>query len=228
MNVTNKELFKRALSDAMNQKFEKEIYDSRSESAICSTNHTKIIGDIIGISNKPIPKTRFSKRTIIAILVAVALLLTGCTVYIYRDEIWTWMEEVYEKHIRITYDNDNQHTKENIDKTYSLTYVPDGYEMTNHVLTPVLVLYEYTDDIGNTITFQQSPLDGTDFYLDAEQGQTAVVSIQNFDVYYREYNSSFHYLWTDNFFALNIVSSIELPAEELSSIIEGMITSPIE
>ena len=228
MNVTNKELFKRALSDAMNQKFEKEIYASRSESAICSTNHTEAIGNIIGISNKPIAKMRFSKRTIIAILVAVALLLTGCTVYMYRNEIWTWMEEIYEEHIRVTYDNDNQHTKENIDKTYSLTYIPDGYKMTNQALTPVYVLYEYTDDIGNTITFQQSPLDGTDFYLDAEQGQTAVVSIQAFDVYYREYNSSFHYLWTDNFFALSIVSSIELPTAELSNILEGMIITSTE
>ena len=53
MGITDKELFKRALSDAMNQKFEKEIIDSRHENATCSKTHTEIMDDMIGKSNKP-------------------------------------------------------------------------------------------------------------------------------------------------------------------------------
>ncbi len=95
MNSSYKELFAMALSDAMSQKYDAEIALCKSESAVCSPAHTDAIRKLVGLPKKSRIGLRFSKRTVIAVLLAVALLLTGCTAFIFREEIRGWFMDEY-------------------------------------------------------------------------------------------------------------------------------------
>lgn len=102
-----RELFKKALSEAMAQKYDEELAGCQ-ENSICSPRHYDKMQKIIGNDTYNLKK-KWSKKSLIAIIIAAALLLSGCAAaYIYRDEIRNFVEEVYEKFIKLTYDDGQQ------------------------------------------------------------------------------------------------------------------------
>lgn len=223
MNNNDRELFKKALSEAMAQKYDEELAGCE-ENAICSQKHYDKMQKIIG-RNICHPKKRLTKKSLIAIIVAAALLLTGCTAaYIYRDEIRDFVEEIYEEFIKLTYDDEEQNPVGGIKEQYELTYVPEGYEKTNEKITPIFVHYEYENGDGEKITFSQNPLDGSNFYFDSEQGYTKVYEYGEYKIYCRILDSTYHYTWNNGIYSLTINSSVALTNDELNSIVDGIRT----
>ena len=156
MKNNERELFKKALSEAMAQKYDEELSECE-ENAICSQKHYDKMQKIIG-RNICRSKKRLTKKSLIAIIVAAALLLTGCTAaYIYRDEIRDFVEEIYDEFIKLTYDDEEQNPVGGIKEQYELTYVPEGYEKTNEKITSLYIYYEYTNVNKNKLTFRQNP-----------------------------------------------------------------------
>jgi hypothetical protein len=223
MNNNDRELFKKALSEAMAQKYDEELAGCE-ENAICSQKHYDKMQKIIG-RNICHPKKRLTKKSLIAIIVAVALLLTGCTAtYIYRDEIRDFVEEIYEEFIKLTYDDEEQNPVGGIKEQYELTYVPEGYEKTNEKITSLYIYYEYTNVNKDKLTFHQNPLDGSNFYFDNEQGDTTVYEYHEYKIYCRILDSTYHYTWNNGIYSLTINSSVALTNDELNSIVDGIRT----
>ena len=216
-----RDMFKKALLQAMSEKYEDELSAVDSEiNAVCSKKHYLKLSNIFGFNVRC--GKRFSKRLLIGILVA-ALLLTGCSAYVYRDEIKGFFIEVYEKNIRGTYDTDSKSTMgDNIIKPYQASYIPEGYELVKQTQNPLLVHYEWHDENGNIITMQQSILDGNYFYIDAENGYSKVEKFEPYDVYVKQFNNSCLYVWSDGNYVLQLHSSIELSNDELFKIIKGI------
>lgn len=223
MKNNDRELFKKALSEAMAQKYDEELSECE-ENAVCSQKHYDKMQKIIG-RNICRPKKRLTKKSLIAIIVAAALLLTGCTAaYIYRDEIRDFVEEIYEEFIKLTYDEEDKTSGTGIKQSYELRYVPEGYEKITEKITPLYVYYEYENEDGVKLTFTQSPIDGSNFYFDNEQGNTVVYEYREYKIYCRVLDSTYHYTWNDGIYSLTINSQFALTNDELNNIIDGINT----
>lgn len=223
MKNNDRELFKKALSEAMAQKYDEELAECE-ENAICSQKHYDKMQKIIG-RNICRQKKRLTKKSLIAIIVAAALLLTGCTAaYIYRDEIRDFVEEIYEEFIKLTYDDEEQNPVGGIKEQYELTYVPEGYEKTNEKITSLYIYYEYENGEGEKITFRQNALDGTNYGVDNEDGYTTIFAYGEINIYCRTLNSTHHYIWNDGKYALSIDSTVLITENEFVKIIENVTT----
>lgn len=84
MKKSNLELFKRALNEAISEKFD-DMAAECTEKIVCSEKHKIAMRTIIygKIERRP---WSLKKKMTVAILIAAALLLTGCGI-IFRDEI---------------------------------------------------------------------------------------------------------------------------------------------
>ena len=220
--IDERDMFKKALAEAMFQKYDCELAKANNEIDIsCSKRHYLRLSAILGfnVGNAK----RFSKRLLAAIL-AAALLLTGCTVYAYRTEIKEFFVEIYEKHIRVTYDTDkNNLMGKNITKAYRATYIPEGYELVEEVNTKVDVSYKWKDLNGNIIILQQKVFDGTGFFVDAEQGNTCIINCEQYEVYCRVIDVLYYYIWTNQDYVFTLTSTTQLSNNKLLEIINGII-----
>lgn len=220
--IDERDMFKKALAEAMYQKYDCELAKANNEIDIsCSKRHYLRLSAILGfnVGNAK----RFSKRLLAAIL-AAALLLTGCTVYAYRTEIKEFFVEIYEKHIRVTYDTDkNNLMGKNIAKAYRATYIPEGYELVKESNTSLHISYRWEDSNKNVITLKQKVFDGTEFFVDAEHGNTEIINYQQYKIYFRELDNSYHYIWNEGEYALRLKTTVRLTNDELFKIISGIV-----
>lgn len=221
MTSDNRELFKKALVEALYSKYEDEIKDSSDESGVCSPAHYNKLRRL-GIKVKEQRSCKISKKSFVAILVAAALLLIGCTAYVYPDKVRDFIETIYEKYIHITYNDDENLKGSKLSEAYVLTYIPDGYELISESKTPISVYYKWQDDSNNIITFRQKTLDGTSFQFDAEQGDSEILYCGDYIIYFREFEESYHYLWNDGKYALTLTANVELSSDELLKITSGI------
>lgn len=219
--INQRDTLKKALFEAMSEKYENELSNIDSEQKIiCSKKHYLKLSAILGF--KVTQNKKFSVRLLIGILIA-ALILTGCTAYVYRNEIKEFFVEIYEKHIWVTYDDDSKTTMRYEALTpYQVAYIPDGYELVNESITPLDVFYEWQDLNGDVITFQQTVFDGADFYFDAEHGNTEIINYEQYKIYCRIFDNIYYYIWNDGNYVLTLDSTVQLSNDELFKIIKGI------
>lgn len=179
MDKSNLELFKQALNEAVSNKFDK-MADECTEEIVYSEKHKLAMRTIIygKTDNKRVWTPKM--RRIIAILIAVALLLTSCGI-IFRNEIREVFEEFF---VKLTYDGDDEST-ESIKDVYCLGYVPEGYTLKREITTDVFIQYTFEDKNGHFIKYDQRAISLSGFYIDIEQGYSQINEIENHYIYYR-------------------------------------------
>ena len=91
MYKEEKRLFGEAVLQALKEKYEEDLGACKF-TADYSENQTNSLKKII--EDYSLKEKRKKKVKLIALLVAAALLLTGCTVYIYRDAIREFVEHI--------------------------------------------------------------------------------------------------------------------------------------
>ena len=121
MDKTNLELFKQAINEGLSNKFDK-LAAGYTEEIVCSESHKLAMRTIVygKAATKRVWSPKMSR--IIAILIAVALILTSCSI-VFRNEIREVFKEVF---VKLTYDS-NDESSEFIEEIYYLSYVPEGY-----------------------------------------------------------------------------------------------------
>lgn len=216
MDKSNMELFKQALNEAVSNKFDK-MADECTEEIVYSDRHKLAMRTIV--YGKADTKRVWSPkmRRIIAILVAAALILTSCGI-IFRNQIREIFEEFY---VKLTYEGDEESNK-NIDEVYVLGYVPEGYVLEKEILTSVYVRYEFNNEIGETLCFEQRALTRSEYYIDSESGYSKIEEIEEFDVYYRFTDTLINYVWSNKNYSMTIKSSVQLSNEEIISLLNGI------
>lgn len=219
--INQRDTLKKALFEAMSEKYDNELSNIDSEQKIiCSKKHYLKLSAIFGF--KVNQNKKYFVRILVGILIA-ALILTGCTAYVYRNEIKELFVEIYEKHIRVTYDNDSKTTMSNDELIpCQCTYIPEGYELVDESITRLYVFYEWRDSSGNVITLQQSTFDGNDIFLDAEHGNTVILNYEQYEIYCRNFDKSSIFIWNNGIYAFNLTSTEQLSNEELFKIIKGV------
>lgn len=222
MYTADKELFGEALLEAMARKYDREMA-ACTESAVCTDAHYQAMSRIIGVNVTGRTGRRcISRRAVVAIILAAALLLSGCTIYVYRNKIWNFVERFYEKHIVVSVERNNlQRTSNTITEVYALTYVPEGYVMVEEQIVPIDVFCQFKDGNNHSIIFKQKRLDTAQFYLDV-QHQDAIIFDNEYKIYYRKVNNTHHYIWCDEKYAMIIQSDIALSEDVLTLMIQGI------
>ena len=216
MDKSNLELFKQAISDGLSKKFD-SVVNSYTDEIVCSEQHNFAMRTMV--YGKADAKRTWSPKMkrVVAILIAAALLLTSCAV-IFRNEIREIFEELF---VKLTY-SDSEDGKV-IEDVYELEYLPEGYYLSIENIRPVGAQYEFKNENGDYIWFEQKSIDGTDFYLDSESGYSQISEIQDYEVYYRNVNSTHIYVWNDGKYSMNLRSNKGLSNKEIISILHGIL-----
>ena len=212
----NLELFKQAISEGLSNKFD-SIANSCTEEIVCSEKHKLTMRTIVygKIDTKRVPSPK--ARRIIAILVAAALLLTSCGI-IFRDQIREIFEDLF---VKVTY-KDDLTEGETIEEVYTLTYIPDGYELEEEVINRLIVQYTYKNENDEFIVFEQRVLSSSDFVADSEGGYSKITEIEEYNVYYRLTGGQHIFILNNEKYTMNLISNEKLDNTELISIIEGI------
>ena len=218
MDKSNLELFKQALNEAVSNKFDK-MADECTEEIVYSEKHKLAMRTIVygKTDNKRVWTPKM--RRIIAILIAVALLLTSCGI-IFRNEIREIFEEFF---VKLTYESDTE-SDQTIQEVYSLSYVPERYSLKMETITNMCVQYEFINEDGNSIYFEQRALTRSGYYIDSESGYSKIEEIEEYDIYYRFTNKNHHYAWSDEKCSMKIKSSVPLSNREIVLILNGIKT----
>ena len=216
MDKSNLELFKQALNEAVSNKFDK-MADECTEEIVYSEKHKLAMRTIVygKTDNKRVLSPKM--RRIIAILIAVALLLTSCGI-IFRNEIREIFEEFF---VKLTYDGDDEST-ESIKDVYYLSYVPEGYVLERDTTTKICVQYKYVNQNSDFISFEQRAITSSDFYIDIEQGYSQINEIENYEIYYRTANDFHWFVCNSVKYQIQLISSTQLSNDEIIRIIEGI------
>lgn len=210
------ELFKQALNEGVSNKFEKLAAEC-TEEIVYSERHKLAMRTIL--HGKTASKRVWSPKMkrIVAILIAVALLLTSCGI-IFRNEIREVFEEFF---VKLTYDGDDE-SIDLINDVYYLSYIPDGYVLKCESVTKLYNKYEFENQNGDFINFEQRAITSADFYIDIENGYSKITEIEELDVYYRYTGENHLYVWSNGKYSMNIKSSIKLSNEEIVLLINGV------
>ena len=172
MDKSNLELFKQAISDGLSKKFD-SVVNSYTDEIVCSEQHNFAMRTMV--YGKADAKRTWSPKMkrIIAIIVAAALLLTSCGI-IFRNEIREVFEEFF---VKLTYSGDGMGS-DPIEEVYELTYLPEGYSLTDKNVRPLRIKWEYTNEDNNMIKFEQRILNRSDFHVDSESGYSQMKEIE--------------------------------------------------
>ena len=218
MDKSNLELFKQALNEAVSNKFDK-MADECTEEIVYSEKHKLAMRTIVygKTDNKRVLSPKM--RRIIAILIAVALLLTSCGI-IFRNEIREVFEEFF---VKLTYSGDGT-GNDTIEEVYELTYLPEGYKLEKENIYDLCVTYTFADKNNNVIIFEQRVLDKSEFTVDSESGYSEIKEIDEYDIYYRFAGKYHYYNWTNGKYSFIVNSTAPLSNEQIVLIIEGAIT----
>lgn len=204
-----------AISEGLVLKYEDEM-STIEKHPRCSKQHYEKMTEILGFKVKP-PR-RISKKGLAAILLAAALLLTGCAVF--RNEIRDFIIEIYETFVNVSF-NSGKDEKRIISETYELTYMLEGYEQTETIVNPSMVRYEYRNSEEHVIIFSQSLLD-SNYRVDAEHSDSTFLTIGEYRVYHRYTEQNNTYIWNDGHYSLYIYSDMALSNADLENLISGI------
>ena len=212
----NLQLFKQAIRDGLSNKIDKIVLEDNGVSK-CSLQHRIAMRNII--REKTIQNVKCTskvKQRIIAILIAAAILLTGCGI-IFRNEI---REVLGEGFASVIFNRDKDRARV-LEEIYEPSYMPEGYSISNTTIAALLAEFVYTDSDGNFIEFSQRASDGMKILIDND-GYSLLKTIDTYNVYYRYTGESHIVIWDDGKYILSIRSNEAISDEELVLIIGGI------
>lgn len=219
MDKSNLELFKQAISEGVSNRFNKLSAECTEE--ITFSDKHKLAMQTIIYGKTSTKRTLSPKaRWIVAILVAIALAFTSCGI-IFHNEMRQLLENVCDFFVALTYTEDDA-IGTTIEEVYELGYLPEGYSLTKEKATTVRIQYEFKNENGDYLWFEQKLLDGTDFVIDSEEGYSQIEEVTDYKIYYRYTNKNHVYVWNDGKHSVKLKSSVELPVLEITMILNGI------
>ena len=222
--MTNKELFKQAVSEGLTLRINQDT--ACAENIICSDGYYRKLSEIFGFEvTRPNPKRKMLRRTALAALIAAALLLAGCAAIVYREQIGDFFVNTYETYIKGYFVSNDEENVESIEEFYTLTYVPEGYELVEEKNIGFFAMSTWETQDGNQLIFEQSLITTGLFYLDNEKGESNIIETERYTVYIKNLNGKYCCFWSDGDYAFALYIEHEISTKEIERIIEGVTVS---
>lgn len=217
-----RELFRRALCEGLSRKYENELTQC-PEPVPCSEACAGGMQAIID-AHAVAEKQKKLRRKLTALLLAAALLtLTACTVYAYRSEIRELLVRDQGTDLCLFYGGSPKSVDSMLEECYTFDYVPEGYEMTKTKQQTIVNSITWKNAEGKWIIFEQLFCDGASYVLDAEKGESAVLTLgtNQWKIYYRK--TEIHtYIWNDGTYSFQLSAAEALSEEDLTQMLDGM------
>ena len=221
MDRSNRILFQQAIFEGLSQRYEEELAEN-TENADCSQKHTLKMRKILRSFCGDTMHRKRNLRAWVAGLIAAAILLAGCTVYIFRGSVWDSIVKIYKDHIEISLNQNNKGNSKPVEDIYAIGYMPEGYELKTDRSNPGTVYRVWKNGESDSISFEQYSLFNSDILLNAEDGSTTIFECAGWEVYCRQYEDSCYYIWVDKDYYLTIFTNGNVPREEVLRIIESI------
>jgi hypothetical protein len=221
MDRSNRFLFQQAIFEGLSQRYEEELAEN-TENADCSKKHIARMRRFFKLLRSGTTTAKRLKRVLAAALIAAAVLLAGCTVYIFRGSVWESVVKIYKDHIEISFNRDNKGNSKPVEDIYAIGYMPEGYELKTDRSTPGIIYRVWENAESDRINFEQYSLFNSDILLNAEDGSTTMVECNGWEVYCRQYEDSCYYIWVDRSYYLMISVRGNVPRDEVLRIIESI------
>ena len=163
---------------------------------------------------------RINFRKLLIAAAAAAILTTLLTVTAYGKEIFDFITQYFEDHIRITTENDI----DSIEEAYAPTWVGEGYSLA------------YSDNSGssnvlmwrneaNTIIFRQN-LNGSINDYDNEGVEVSTIFVDGTAVFCTSKHNTYTFVWTDGKYTFNLTFNHQVSDTEAERIIRSV--APID
>lgn len=219
----NLKLFQRVLIEASDEKAQR-ILAEYPEEIVFSKHHEKIMHKILTSSRKypTVGHGRMSrkKRMMILLVAILVLLLSGLTVYASRDALVRFVEQIHEKYISVFYQKEHgADVPDTIEKEYTLSYVPEGYELKKYEAYSSSVQSEWRNPSNEYILFVQNVIGGSIYNFDNEHGNFEEWMVEEYHVFTARYATSNVYLWNDGQYSYFLDCSEQWSFEEISQMI---------
>ncbi len=216
--MDDRALFGQICSGVLCARYEEELKLCKAN-VRCSPQHYKRVSEILDIKVRP--HYTISKRAIALIVAAAFMVLTACAAYIYREELKGLFVEKGDKGDYLYSNEEQAYNVDSIEEVYTLTYIPEGFEVTSDDSMPDKARYELKNSEGKYITYNQTFLNSL---ITIDKGESKIITIPEcaFDIYFSFNGSTYIYVWNDGKFNNVLSSQIELSDGELLKIIEGI------
>ena len=220
---SGKEIFSRAVIDGFEEKYREGLAVSASESGEFSRTHARRMSSIIGSKVKYVAdKHTRIKRAVAAALIAAALLLAGCAAIVYKEQIGDFFVEIHDTYIKGDFIKDENANNQIIEEYYTLTYVPEGYELVEEYSDAFGAQSVWKNDKEKSIIFEQNPINSVKYTIDGENGFTDTYILGEKTVYCRIIDETYCYIWNNEKYAFSLYSDTEINEEEIIQIIDGI------
>ncbi len=202
--MTNEELFIKAFNEANSLELSKyqnkdsfvynfsKAFENKMNKLISKNNRIKFE-----------TRKRVSKALIAAIIAIIALFTGLMSVSASREKIVEFIERVFPTYIQITLSENSAQTPETIEKAYTLSYVPKGFELKQYQLEETSVFAIWENEKGEEIVFSQDILN-IDFSMDNENNYKKI-KLNGYSAHIYWDNIDCIIAWTDGeyWFTLN-------------------------
>jgi hypothetical protein len=218
MYETEKRLFGQALAEVISKTLDEELRECK-ETAACSRAHSRYVKYTVKYGESPKAR-KISKRTI-ALIIAAALLLTGCAALV-RDQIAGFFMTILETRNVIESTADITGYPETIEEKRIPQVLPEGYELVEEVTTRGSLILTWIDAESNFLIYYQSTHEAGEMDIDNEHSDFGEIQIDEYDVLcVISEDGSRRYIWMDDY-VYYISSSCELTKQELEDIVRNI------
>ena len=173
MYETEKRLFGQALADVISKKLDEELRECK-ETAVCSRAHNRYVKYTVKYGEAPKVR-KISKRTI-ALIIAAAILLTGCAA-LARDQIAGFFMAILETRNVVESPVDVSEYPKAIEEKRIPQVLPEGYELVEEVFTGRTLDMTWKNETGEFLVYSQMPHEAFRMGTDNEHSQFSEIEI---------------------------------------------------
>lgn len=209
-----------AIAEGLSIRYEREMAGN-AESAMCSDEHKAAMLEIVVVGHTI--EQRMGRRRLLAILVAAAiLLLAGCTAFVYRNKIGSFVENVFDEYVNVDLPDSDNNSLTKIEHVYTLSYVPEGYVLTEESIVDIGVMYIFTNEFSEQIVFDQSISDFSNVGIHNDGGEATVFKHNNREIYIRNTEKLKHIVWVERGYVITVTIPQSIDDEEVIKILDGI------
>ena len=223
MYAKDRGLFGQALTDAWSHKYRLERIQC-NETADCSQEHIAKMCSIVQAAQRRDRKGR--KAWVVALLVAAALLLTGCSVYALSEDVRNFVEELFDEYVVVFFEGEESYPEEyySIEEYYVMTWDPENYDKVFETRTRGTNSVKWEKGEKDYLMFSQQAIAGTASALDSEEGAvTSEIEIGGHTVHCRDGAENHYYVWNDGRYVFTISGSQALDEQTLADMMASIV-----
>lgn len=135
-------------------------------------------------------------KSLLAAIIAIVVAFVGLmSVSATREPIIEFVKKVFPQFNEITLSEKSPLSVDTIEMEYTLTYLPEGFNLDTYQKDDYSVFSVWKNDAGDEIAFSQNILD-TSYNIDNEHDYQEL-TINDYEAYLNEYESNLLLVWTN-------------------------------